>query len=950
MTRTLHRLVALALSLAAASVALMAQDKVLLIKAESAQLLEIDGESYRKVTGPAKFLHNDTYLLCDTAYWNINTNIIDAMGHVRIIQDRTTLSSNTLQYVVDQDLARFRGDLVQLVDQDKNTLRTKYLDYNTKDSVAVFQDGGAMRDKDGQVIESLYGTYDSKAKLFVFNDQVNMYMDTTFIKTSRLEYRSDLSTAWFGYGTDMWQDDKMLSADDGWYNRKEELYMFRKNVHTLTKEKETWSDSAYYYRAVNDVELLGKVEVMDTVQNMFILAGYLQWTDSLERAVLTRDPAIMSVIEEEGQKPDSLYLGADTLIYRAYKRFEIPEAWVKDSEKRLNDISGDAIMEYRRKAAEAAAKAAADAMKNDPNRPQQPGGRGSKTPGGAASAPPKGGAPDNGPAPEKGGSTPPPVIPAPDSLPPADSLAAQGDTLATLGMTEPVMADPDRPSPLDSLPPLADSLAVPVDSLSVPVDSLALDARSEPGMTQEPEAALPEPPDQVGGDEEEPVIATPDRPSPPEGLPEGLPEPADSLGVQADTLAAPKDSTKVGFIWGNKDVKMFRRNMQMRGDSLAYSDLDSLARVYKDPIFFTDGNRQYAADSIYLVIRNKRTEKAHLLSNAFITIQEDPNSYDQVSGTEMVAYFDSSQVLTRFDALGGASSIFFLEENGALATVNKVDSKMLYATFTDGEIDHMYYYDNPKNDGYPSVQLPSEERKLKGYRWEPEKRPDSPSAVTSLKPRKSQRTSYLARPHTTFTQTDIYFPGYIKKVYRDIAIRDSLEVVRKKAQAALQDSLSNVVPLDSLDVPADSLAAGADSLATLVTTNPADTIPPQPADSLSGAAAVSAAVAPHVPTPEEIKAEEKARKAAEKAKKEEEKARKKEEKQKALEAKWAEEDRKYEEKQAAKAARKLEQERSKKLKMLRRLELKSQREQKRLEKYIARERAKAARKKNKTKS
>ena len=245
---------ALALFLVTASSALMAQDKVLLIKAESAQLLDIDGESYRKVTGPAKFLHNDTYLLCDTAYWNINTNIIDAMGHVRIIQDRTTLSSNTLQYVVDQDLAKFRGDLVQLVDQDKNTLRTKYLDYNTKDSVAVFQDGGAMRDKDGQVIESLYGTYDSKAKLFVFNDQVNMYMDTTFVKTSRLEYRSDLSTAYFGYGTDMWQDDKMLSANDGWYDRGREVFFFRDKVHLLTDTQEAWSDSLYFYRKSNNLK------------------------------------------------------------------------------------------------------------------------------------------------------------------------------------------------------------------------------------------------------------------------------------------------------------------------------------------------------------------------------------------------------------------------------------------------------------------------------------------------------------------------------------------------------------------------------------------------------------------------------------------------------------------------------------------------------------------------
>jgi hypothetical protein len=689
----------------------------------------------------------------------------------------------------------------------------------------------------------------------------------------------------------MWQDDKMLSADDGWYNRKEDLYMFRKKVHTLTKEKETWSDSAYYYRALNNIELLGKVEVMDTVQNMFILAGYLQWIDSLEQATLTRDPAIMSVIEEEGQKPDSLYLGADTLVYRAFKKYDIPEAWLKDSEKRLKDISGDAIMEYRRKAAEAAAKAAAEAMKDDPNRPPQAGGKG-RNQGGGAKASAKG---PGGPAVTAGpkAQTPPPPPPAPepaDTIPPLDSLTA----------------------PVDSLGVIADSLGVMTDSTFVMADTDRPSQTDTIGVIPGPAPVIP------GIDPESP--------------------PADSLSAPADTLPAPKDSTKFGFIWGNKDVKMFRRNMQMRGDSLAYSDLDSLARVYKDPIFFTDGNRQYAADSIYLVIRNKRTEKAHLLSNAFITIQEDPVSYDQVSGTEMVAYFDSTQMLTRFDALGGASSIFFLEENGALATVNKVDSKMLYATFTDGEIDHMYYYDNPKNDGYPSVQLPQQERQLKGYRWEPEKRPDSPEAVTSLKPRKSQRTSYLARPHTTFTQTEIYFPGYIKKVYRDIAIRDSLEVVRKQRQQMLQDSLANIAPLDSLALQADSLAAKADS--TLAIPGSA----PESPDSLKAKTAPTDTLssAPHVPTPAEIKAAEKARKA-------EEKARKKEQKQKALEAKWAEQDRKYEEKQAAKAAKKLERERAKKLKMLRRLERKSQREQKRLERYIAQERAKAQRKKTKTK-
>ena len=372
MRRKLAYLFLTALSLGAAAVSAQAQEDkdslVTLVSAKSAQLIERNGESFRKVTGPARFLHNNTYLLCDSALWNVTTNIIDAVGHVQIIQDRTRLSSGSLQYVVDDDLAKFRGGLVQLEDKDKNTLRTRYLDYNTKDSVAIFQNGASMRDKDGQIIESQYGSYDSKARLFVFNDRVNMYMDTTFVKTSRLEYRSDLNTAYFGYATDMWQDDNMLSANDGWYDRDKELFFFRRNVHLLTKDQETWSDTLYYHRKVNDVELLGQVEVMDTTRNVFALAGRLEYTDSLSRVKMTVPPAVMSVEEnEKTARQDTVWFGADTIVYRGIKRHRVDSLWKVEADKRLKDLDVDPVTEYRRKAAEAAAKAAAEAEKNNPD-------------------------------------------------------------------------------------------------------------------------------------------------------------------------------------------------------------------------------------------------------------------------------------------------------------------------------------------------------------------------------------------------------------------------------------------------------------------------------------------------------------------------------------------------------------------------------------------------------
>jgi colicin import membrane protein len=408
-----------------------------------------------------------------------------------------------------------------------------------------------------------------------------------------------------------------------------------------------------------------------------------------------------------------------------------------------------------------------------------------------------------------------------------------------------------------------------------------------------------------------------------------------------------------------------------------------------------------------MVIRDRKMQRAHLLSNAFITIEEAPKAYDQIRGTEVVAYFDSTSALTRFDALGGAATLFYLEENDALATVNKVETKMIYATFKDSNIERIYYYDNPKNDGYPTVQMSEDDKTLKGFRWEPEKRPKSPEDITTLKPRSSERLSYLARPHAAFVQTEDYFPGYINKVYRDIAIRDSLEVVRqkqRKEQEALRKELALSEPPEAPAGQADTLLTSNEKL-----TKPETEVPPLPADTLKAPAdtllkapvetlkapedtlkapadtllqalpdtlkhvpdSLQLAAKPiepevHEPTPEEIRAAEKAaaqaakdaekarlkaekdrikaEKAAEKAAKDAEKAAIQAAKDAERQARWEELNRIDAEKRAAKEQKRLEKERARKLKALQKLEKKAQKERERFEKYLQREQEKAAKK------
>lgn len=709
---------------------------VRLLSAQSMELIEKDGVDYRKVTGPARFLHNDTFLICDTALWNVRTNEIFAISNVKILQDQTVLTGDKLTYYVDRDLAEFRGSLVQLEDKDHNVLRTEFLDYNTRDSVAIFFNGGSMKDAEGQVIESRTGTYDSKAKTFTFSDNVNMFTDSVFVKTTNLVYDSARNKASFGFGTDAWSEDNMLSSNAGWYDRNREIFLFRLDVHGMSDTQEGWADSLFYYRPTGDIELLGNAQVTDTTRDMSAVAGRMLYTDSLSRLVMTREPAVIGVVKSETAPPDSVYFGADSIVAQSLMMFQIEDAVKSAAKSRLEDLSVDAVQNYRQKAAKEAAEAAAKAAENDPNRP-------------------KGG--------KKGG---------------ADKV--EGDVKAPKVGAVDKGIDPNAAAAgQDSKPAGTDSLTTGLDSLAVGSDSLA--------------------------------SAT------------------DSLAVQTDSIPEPLDSTKISFITAVKNVKLYKSDIQIACDSLAYNDLDSLVRMYERPIVWNESNRQYSADSLFAVLKNQSLQKASLMSNAFITIKEDTLCYDQIRATEMLAYFDTTGALSRFDAMGDANAIFYLQEDSVYATVNKSEAKMLSAYFKNGDIDRVYFFESAKNDGYPVAQMTSEERVLKGFSWQPELRPSGRQDVTPYSIRPSERSRYAARPRTSFEYTDKFYPGYMPGVMKEIErgrLAKADAKARKKEAARVMpadtasvqspDSLASVPPKDSLNAAvqavADSTKAPTDSL------------------------------------------------------------------------------------------------------------------------------------------
>lgn len=775
---------------------------VRLIEAGSARLIDKEGKILRKIEGSARFLHNDTYLLCDTAIWDVNTNIIDAIGHVQIIQDGTCLTGESLRYIVDQNLAQFRGSKVTLCDKENNTLCTHNLDYNTKDSVATFFGGGALRSKDNEIIESLDGTYDSKISLFVFYNSVELFSDSLFAKSTRIEYRSDLNKAYFGKGTIGWKGENMLSANGGDYSREREVMSFEDQAYLFSKEQEVWGDRIVYNRINGNAWLYGNAQVTDTVQSVIMFADKAIYEREPMKVILTENPAIAMYSEENGVRDTIFVSASDSIKYYTKKFAELDSASIAAAKARKGVMIIDPMAEVEKLRKERIQQAR-NAGKKGPN-PRNTGlntrssdsdaqtglnrntrGRtlnsstSGRTQGSRASINAAGHTPNlpDEPCPAELYHSDQPFAPIPyhpDQLfAPAPYHPDQPYLPEDLSLTaDPIQPDFSQPADSLSLSAGADTLALPAradtlvlpagaDSLAFPagVDTLAL----HPGADS---LAFPAGADALALSAGADTLQQPTR----EVMQNGL----DSLSAAADKVLEMQimrdDTCTVTFVDAWHNIKLYGKDYQGVCDSMVYTGIDSIARLYVEPVLWSDAKNQFLSDSIFLQMRHDSLYKADFISNAFIATQEDTAYFNQIKSVEMMAYFKNNDIW-RFDALGGASLIFYMEEDSTLTMINQKECKLLSALIKERKIQKIRYYDQLKSDVFPIYDLPINKQRLRGFKWLEERRPKNRMEVMPRQVCSSNRKRLLAEPMPEYPQTSLYFPETMQQI---VELKESL--------------------------------------------------------------------------------------------------------------------------------------------------------------------------------
>lgn len=191
----------------------------------------------------------------------------------------------------------------------------------------------------------------------------------------------------------------------------------------------------------------------------------------------------------------------------------------------------------------------------------------------------------------------------------------------------------------------------------------------------------------------------------------------DSLYLKADILyAVEMDSTHDEFR-AYHNVWIFRKDMQGKCDSLVYFVQDSMARMYDDPVIWSENNQLLGDKHIEIYMKNQKPDRIVIPSKPLIVDKEGEDEYNQLTGKKAVAYIVRNR-LRRVDLIGEATSLYYtVDDNGYLVGLNKAVGSEMSIFTNQNKLDKIIMTPDSEGIMYPPDKIPDEERYLRGFKW-----------------------------------------------------------------------------------------------------------------------------------------------------------------------------------------------------------------------------------------
>lgn len=291
-----------------------AQDstKTSLVYLEHSQTLSFDEQRLpdaQILRGDVRFRHDSVIMYCDSAYFFEKENSLHAFGHVHMVQGDTLEGfGDVLFYNGNTKLARLRRH-VRLIHQ-KTTLTTDSLNYDRKKNIAYYFSGGMIEDS-LNTLTSRWGQYTPDNHQAIFRDEVKLVNPKFVLTADTLGYNTETyQSDIVGPTTILYDEETTILSTNGWYNTQTELSMLLDRSRIIHVDGITLTgDTIYYDKANGYGRSLGNIESTDSTNHMTLYGNVSEVWEDGGRGYVTDSAMLLDWSDSTA----FTYMHADTL-------------------------------------------------------------------------------------------------------------------------------------------------------------------------------------------------------------------------------------------------------------------------------------------------------------------------------------------------------------------------------------------------------------------------------------------------------------------------------------------------------------------------------------------------------------------------------------------------------------------------------------------------------------
>ncbi len=265
------------------------------------------GKNVFRLVGNVWMEHEDIILTCDSAYLDQELNLFKGYNRVHIIKsDTLELFGDKLNYNGSTRMTELDGRV--RMEHQSSTLLTEHLDYDMKNEISWYYDGGQIIDS-LSILESVWGYYYADREEYSFMKNVFMSNENNTLSTDTLRYDSRNEMIYFLGPTQIFGDTNYIYCENGWYDSQLNQSSFNKDAIFQSGAQVLSGDSLWYDRDKEISEAYGNVTARDTLEDSIIKGEKLFYNESEEELLVTENALFIMA-----EQPDSLFLHADTLF------------------------------------------------------------------------------------------------------------------------------------------------------------------------------------------------------------------------------------------------------------------------------------------------------------------------------------------------------------------------------------------------------------------------------------------------------------------------------------------------------------------------------------------------------------------------------------------------------------------------------------------------------------